>query len=209
MDYLGVQNIQVKGVLLGETLVGKTSLSNRFYSKRWDPITSTTISATCQKTDMNIDGNNFTFCVWDTAGQERFRSISPIYYRGSHVAIIVFDLTNKQSFEMVKSWVKELRSQGPIGIPIVILANKHDLKDKEELYPDQETLIKYKNSIGADCFYVSALSGENVDEAFTLSAKLGLQFYREQQAVSLPQSAQTNLVKAQNQDSAPQNGPCC
>ena len=184
MSYLGNQQIQVKAVILGETKVGKTSLCDRFHKKQWSPITQTTISAGCQRSVMKINGIDFTFCVWDTAGQERFRSISPIYYRGSHVAIIVLDLTDLNTVDVAKSWVKELRSQGSIGVPIVLLGNKNDMKDSITV-PDSITDELRKN-IGSDFFKVSALTGENVEESFMHAAKLGLEFYREQQQISMP-----------------------
>jgi small GTP-binding protein len=206
MDYLGSQKIQVKAVILGETRVGKTSLSERYHMKQFNPITQTTISAGCQRTAMNINGVDFTFCIWDTAGQERFRSISPIYYRGSHVAIVVFDLTAINTVEIARSWVKELRAQGPIGIPIVLLGNKNDMKD-EITVPD--TVIEgLSKSIGADFFKVSALSGENVDESFTHAATLGLNFYREQQHISMPMGEELVQINKKETKEAEKKG-CC
>ena len=181
MDYLN-QQIQVKGVILGESKVGKTSLNERFHKKSWNPLVQTTISAGCQRTQLEIDGTSFIFSIWDTAGQERFRSISPIYYRGSHVAIIVIDLTSLHSVEVARSWVKELRAQGPIGVPIILLGNKNDMKDAITV---ADTITDdLSKSIGADYFKVSALTGENVQESFMHAAKLGLDFYRQQQAIS-------------------------
>ncbi|EAX88201.1 Ras family protein [Trichomonas vaginalis G3] len=209
MDYLATSKLQVKAVMLGDSRVGKTSLHNRYHLKKWDPNSAATISAVCLKTDLTIDNVNFDFCVWDTAGQEKFRSICPIYYRYAHVALIVFDLTSSSTFEMVKFWVKELRSQGPIGIPIVILANKYDRKDEVETYPQENDLIEYKNSIGADCFYMSALTGYNVDEAFLHAAKIGLKFYQEQQLVSMPQPPKSSTLESTNQAAPQQEKACC
>ena len=190
MNYINNSQINVKSVILGETRVGKTSLSNRYFTKNWNPLTNTTISASCQKIDLNIDNLNFTFCLWDTAGQERFRSISPIYYRGSHVAIVVFDLTFLDSIKIAKSWINELRKQGPIGVPIVILGNKSDLK--EEIVVSEETIKELSNSIGADYFEVSALNGKNVEESFLHAANLGLKYYKDQQQLSMPISNNNN-----------------
>ena len=209
MDYLN-QQIQVKAVILGETRVGKTSLNERFHKKTWNPLVQTTISAGCQRTPMEIDDIHFTFCIWDTAGQERFRSISPIYYRGSHVAIVVIDLTSLHSVEVARSWVKELRSQGPIGVPIVLLGNKNDMKDAITV-PDTIT-DELRKSIGSDYFKVSALTGENVEESFMHAAKLGLAFYREQQSLSLPageQQFQPNQAQTAQNSNPSQGKRCC
>lgn len=183
MNFKSNNQITVKGVILGDTQVGKTSLSHRYFTKSWNPITSTTISSNCQKVEMVIEGTPFTFGFWDTAGQERFRSISPIYYRGCHVAMIVFDLTNSESIKTAKSWVQELRRQGPIGVPLVLLGNKDDLVKERAL--SDESIKEFVQSIGADYFDVSALSGKNVNEAFDHAASLGFRYYRDQQQLSM------------------------
>lgn len=196
----------LKAVILGETQVGKTSLCNRFFQKTYDPMTATTISASCQRLDITIDDQDVTFCMWDTAGQERFRSISPIYYRGSHAAIVAIDLTAHDSLDIARSWVKELRTQGPIGVPIVILANKLDLTEIRRI--SKEETLEFANSVGADYFEVSALTGINVEEAFLHVARLGLQFFKEQQQFTGPVNPNSQVDVAQNEESQKEHHGC-
>jgi small GTP-binding protein len=118
------------------------------------------------------------YCIWDTAGQERFRSISPLYYRGAHVGIIVFDRTSPVSLEAANSWIEELRNHATSGIPLILVGNKSDLTDA--LAVDTTSVSELTKSAGATYFEVSALSGQNVEEMFLKAAMLGFGFYSTQ-----------------------------
>jgi small GTP-binding protein len=161
----------VKAVVLGHTEVGKTSLCNRFYHQQWDPVTATTVSASCLRREIQLDGHDVTYCIWDTAGQERFRSISPLYYRGAHVAILVFDLTSRKSLDIAATWASDVRNTGPKGMPILIAGNKNDLDDRFEVA--REAALAALNGADTDYLTVSALTGDGVNELFMRAARLG------------------------------------
>jgi small GTP-binding protein len=186
MNYIpgqsGVSQIIIKAVVLGGSEVGKTSLCNRYYLRKWDPVTSPTISASCLRREVSIDGRDIMYCVWDTAGQERFRSISPLYYRGAHVGIIVFDLTTISSVEAAKNWIKELREVGPSGIPLLIAGNKSDLR--AAIVVDQDIISSFVESTDSTYLEVSALSGENVDDLFMKAATVGFGYYASHNALT-------------------------
>ena len=182
----------LKAVLLGESKVGKTSLCSRYVSGEWDSNTAATISASCFNKDLVIDDSKIKFYIWDTAGQEQFRSISPIYYRSAHVAILVFDLTSIPTMEVANFWVNELKSNGPSGVPLVAIANKSDLKMLRQI--SSQDAKTFAESIGAQYFECSALSGENVDDAFAYAAKTALEYYKSQKEIQT-QIGQTQLVK--------------
>lgn len=167
---------QVKAVILGSTEVGKSSLCRRFELKEFDEYTKVTISAVSHQINMKVLDQDITLCIWDTAGQEKFRSIAPIYYRGAHVAVIVFDLTSPSSLNCAKEWVDEFRAQGPPGAPIVFLANKSDLE--QYIQVDKSLYSQMASDLDSRVFEVSARSGQNVDEAFSCVAEQGLTFYR-------------------------------
>jgi small GTP-binding protein len=168
------RQIVVKAVVLGDTEVGKTSLCTRFLLKEWNPLTTATVSASNHRWEMQINGRDITYCVWDTAGQEKFRSISPLYYRGAHVGILVVDLTSRKSLEVATTWAKELREAGPPGIPVIVAGNKSDLKDRIAI--TKEVTLETMGFKDWTFLSVSALTGENVDELFTKAAVLGLGF---------------------------------
>lgn len=77
---------------------------------------------------LNIDGNRVNLSIWDTAGQEKFHALGPIYYRSSNGAVLVYDITDQDSFQKVKNWVKELRKMLGTDICLVIVGNKSDLE---------------------------------------------------------------------------------
>ena len=116
------------------------------------------------------------FCIWDTAGQERFKSITPLYYRGAHIAIIVVDLTVPQSLEIAADWIRELKDHGPANIPFIIFGNKADLKDK--ICIDNKSMIEFAQRNDAEYVMVSALTGLHVDEAFNKAALAGYNYYK-------------------------------
>ena len=102
---------QFKLVLLGESAVGKSSMALRFVNGRFSEFQENTIGAAYLTKSVVIDDNAVKFEIWDTAGQERYNSLAPMYYRGAQAAIVVYDITNADTFERAKSWVKELQRQ--------------------------------------------------------------------------------------------------
>ena len=108
--------------------------------------------------------------LWDTAGQERYRSLAPMYYRGASAAVVVFDVTSRDSFEGAKSWVKELQRRGEPNVVIALAGNKADAP-KEKRVLDTAEVREYATEAG--CLYMdtSAKTGLNVKEIFVAIAK--------------------------------------
>ena len=98
-------------VLLGESAVGKTSLVLRFGKGQFHEFQESTIGAAFFTQTVCLEDTAVKFEIWDTAGQERYHSLTPMYYRGAEAAIVVYDITNADTFERAKSWVKELQRQ--------------------------------------------------------------------------------------------------
>jgi small GTP-binding protein len=107
--------------------------------------------------------------IWDTAGMEKFHSLTPMYYRGAHGALVVFDLTSARSYAGMKAWVQALEESGPDGVAVVMCGNKADLvdADDESREAEYEVAAQYAKEIGAAYFETSAKTGDNVGEAFT------------------------------------------
>ena len=103
------QRLQTKVVLLGEGRVGKTSLVLRFCKDTFTESQAPTIQASFLDKTVSVGDNRVSLAIWDTAGQERFHALGPIYYRDADAALLVYDITDPDSFIKVKSWVKELR----------------------------------------------------------------------------------------------------
>ncbi|XP_040819427.1 ras-related protein Rab-5A isoform X1 [Ochotona curzoniae] len=121
---------QFKLVLLGESAVGKSSLVLRFVKGQFHEFQESTIGAAFLTQTVCLDDTTVKFEIWDTAGQERYHSLAPMYYRGAQAAIVVYDITNEESFSRAKNWVKELQRQASPNIVIALSGNKADLANK-------------------------------------------------------------------------------
>ncbi|KAF0699261.1 Aste57867_10161 [Aphanomyces stellatus] len=126
----GTKAREVKVVLLGDTGVGKSSLVLRFVTNNFRPYSESTIGASFMSKMLLVGDQAIKYQIWDTAGQEKYHSLAPMYYRGAAAAIVVYDITRKQSLVTLKNWVKELKQLGPDNIVIAIAGNKSDLDDK-------------------------------------------------------------------------------
>ena len=127
---------QFKLVLLGESAVGKSSLVLRFVKGQFLDYQESTIGAAFLTQTVCLNETTVKFEIWDTAGQERYHSLAPMYYRGAQAAIVVYDITNADSFVRAQNWVKELQRQGNPNIVIALAGNKIDLVSKRAVNPE-------------------------------------------------------------------------
>lgn len=163
-----------KVVLLGEGCVGKTSIVLRYVEDKFNPQHISTLQASFLTKKVTLEnGSKVQLNIWDTAGQERFHALGPIYYRGSHGAILVYDITDQDSFQKVKNWVKELKRMLGSEIILAIAGNKIDLEEQRTVM--EEDALAYAESVGAHYFETSAKTNENVEEVFVELTRLMVQ----------------------------------
>ena len=155
----------IKTVLLGDSGVGKSSLVLRFVTDTFRPYSESTIGASFLTKILLVNEKQSKFFIWDTAGQEKYHSLAPMYYRGAQVAIIVYDITNKNSFLTLKRWVKELKLHGPPDILIAIVGNKSDLSGNRKVSYNQAKA--YADEINVLFIETSAKNNSNINELFT------------------------------------------
>ncbi|KAK3284145.1 hypothetical protein CYMTET_8188 [Cymbomonas tetramitiformis] len=153
-----------KVVLLGEGRVGKTSLVLRYVQNTFSETQPATIQASYLTKRITVDGKTINLAIWDTAGQERFDALGPIYYRDADAALLVFDITDVDSFQRVKKWVKELKNMAGKDIVIVVAGNKID-RERERIV-SQEDAESYAKSIDAHLLGTSAKLNKGVEQAF-------------------------------------------
>ncbi|MED6149102.1 Ras- protein RABH1e [Stylosanthes scabra] len=122
-----------KLVFLGDQSVGKTSIITRFMYDKFDTTYQATIGIDFLSKTMYLEDRTVRLQLWDTAGQERFRSLIPSYIRDSSVAVIVYDVANRQSFLNTTKWVEEVRQERGTDVIIVLVGNKTDLVDKRQV----------------------------------------------------------------------------
>ncbi|XP_068139730.1 ras-related protein Rab-21 isoform X1 [Drosophila tropicalis] len=172
--------LNFKAVLLGEGCVGKTSLVLRYMEDKFNSQHLSTLQASFVTKKITLpDERRAQLNIWDTAGQERFHALGPIYYRGSDGALLVYDITDQDSFQKVKSWVRELKQMLGSDITLIIVGNKTDLEDQRAI--DYESAMQYARTVGAQYVETSAKENEGVTELFELLTQLMLD-QRQQQS---------------------------
>lgn len=158
-----------KLVLLGDSAVGKSCLVVRFVRDEFFEFQEPTIGAAFLTQTVTLDDSTVKFEIWDTAGQERYRSLAPMYYRGAAAAIVVFDITKKDTFNGAKSWVKELQRRGDPNVVIALAGNKADMESKRKVQTEEAQQYAQES----DIIYMetSAKTALNVKNLFTEIAK--------------------------------------
>ena len=164
-------NEVLKIVLIGEASVGKTSIIYQFIDKIFQEDLQSTIGGTFNSKSIKCNNNKtLNLEIWDTAGQERYRCVTKMFYKEADVAILVYDITSKSSFEELKNyWVEQVLEASPKNIMLVIVANKSDLIDNEQV--DEEEARNYAKKVNADFFVISAKENNSVNELFKSIAK--------------------------------------
>ncbi|PKU64617.1 Ras-related protein RHN1 [Dendrobium catenatum] len=151
-------------VLLGDMGAGKSSLVLRFVKGQFLEFQESTIGAAFFSQTLALNDATVKFEIWDTAGQERYHSLAPMYYRGAAAAIIVYDITSKDSFEKAKKWVLELQKQGNPSMVTALAGNKADLEDKRKV--TLEEARAYADENGLFFMETSAKTAVNVNDIF-------------------------------------------
>ena len=159
---------QFKVVLLGESAVGKSSLVLRFVKREFHEFQESTIGAAFLTQTVQIDDTTVKFEIWDTAGQERYHSLAPMYYRGAQAALIVYDITSRDSFLKAQNWVRELQRQASTNIVIALVGNKLDLASKRAVQNSEAK--SYADDNNLLFMETSAKTAVNVVEVFTAIA---------------------------------------
>jgi small GTP-binding protein len=149
-----------KLVLLGDTNVGKSSLAIRMSKNKFIDKLEPSIGAAF----MQMTRHDITLDIWDTAGQERFKSLIPMYYRNADIALVVYDVTNKDSYDTALKWIVELNIHNDNTI-IILVGNKIDLPNKDLCCYDAEFYSRYNNILYID---VSAKTGTSINELIEL-----------------------------------------
>ncbi|KAG8199018.1 hypothetical protein JTE90_001813 [Oedothorax gibbosus] len=203
------RSFSFKVVLLGEGCVGKTSLVLRYVENKFNEKHFSTLQASFLTKKLSIASKKVNLAIWDTAGQERFHALGPIYYRDSNGAILVYDITDEDSFSKVKNWVKELRKMLGEDVCLCIAGNKMDL-EKERAVPIGEA-ESYAASVKAKHFLTSAKQNRGIEELFLdLTRRMIEKAEATEQGSSLGRGSnpRRNVVIVDDEPPQPKSG-CC
>mmetsp|Transcript_11073 Transcript_11073/g.22070 ORF Transcript_11073/g.22070 Transcript_11073/m.22070 type:complete len:201 (-) Transcript_11073:29-631(-) len=155
----------VKLLLIGDSGVGKSCLLLRFADSTFTSAYITTIGIDFKIKNVEIGGKRVKLQVWDTAGQERFRTITKAYYKGAMGILMVYDVSNEESFANVINWMEQISENASEGVKIILVANKVDVPAEERLISassGEELAAKF----GVQYFETSAKDDHNVGESF-------------------------------------------
>ncbi|WJX17662.1 Ras-related protein RABA4d [Trifolium repens] len=163
-DYNQKIDYVFKVVLIGDSAVGKTQLLARFSRNQFNVDSKATIGVEFQTKTLIIDNKTVKAQIWDTAGQERYRAVTSAYYRGAVGAMLVYDMTKRQSFDHMSRWLEELRGHADTNIVIMLIGNKCDLGTLRAVPTEDAQEFAQRENL----FFMetSALESTNVETAF-------------------------------------------
>lgn len=159
-----------KYVIIGDTGVGKSCLLLQFTDKRFMAIHDLTIGVEFGARMITIDNKKIKLQIWDTAGQESFRSITRSYYRGAAGALLVYDITRRETFNHLTSWLEDARQHSNTHMVIMLIGNKSDLENRRDVMKEEGEAFAREH--GLIFMETSAKTAANVEEAFLNTAKV-------------------------------------
>ena len=201
----------LKYIIIGDPSVGKSNLLMKFANNKFTEEYEATIGVEFGVKNITLDNQIFRIQIWDTAGQENFRSITRAYYKNCVCAMVVYDITNKKSFDNVQNWIKDVITNSPKTVLIILIGNKIDLIDKRQVSFDdgQEFAINQ----GIIFMETSAKTGDGVEEIFKKSAqeikkRIGENYYDLNSETCGIKKGKNNNVNLNNEKSKDRRG-CC
>ncbi|CAN4126727.1 unnamed protein product [Withania somnifera] len=153
-----------KVVLIGDSAVGKSQILARFARNEFSLDSKATIGVEFQTRTLVIQHKSVKAQIWDTAGQERYRAVTSAYYRGAVGALLVYDITKRQTFDHIPRWLEELRAHADKNIVVMLVGNKTDLEDQRAVPTDDAKEFAQKE--GLFFLETSAMEARNVEDAF-------------------------------------------
>ena len=158
-----------KLILVGDSYVGKTNILSKYIKNEFNQNTKSTVGVEFGAKLLKIEDKIIKAQIWDTAGQERYKSITSAYYKGAKGAFIVYDITNRLTFESVDKWIQDLNLNSDKNITLLLIGNKMDLADKRVV--SKEEGEEKAKSFGLAFLETSALTEENIDKVFDYMLK--------------------------------------
>ena len=206
-----------KMILIGDSGVGKTNILNRYINNTFSETTKSTVGVELGTKVEEYNNTKIKVQIWDTAGQERYKSITKTYYKGAKGALIVYDITKKDSFKNIDKWIQDLREFGEDDAAILIVGNKSDLEESREVTTDE---VKKKAEVYKMAYCeTSALKSKNINYAFQTLIKLVAEkmenkkneenkYGNQSNVISTGVSLETKIIAADNRPKN-KNRYCC
>ena len=157
-------DLKFKIIVVGETRVGKTSLIKRYTKNQFGGVYLTTVGIDFQDKIIEIEDKKVKLQIWDTAGQERFRNVAKNYFQSTRGFLLVFDITDHESFEKLDFWIEQIKNNAPSNVKSVLVGNKSDLANQRKVNEEEIEAFAKENNL--KYYEVSAKEGKNVVELF-------------------------------------------
>ena len=195
-----------KVLLLGNSNVGKSSLFLRFVDDIWNDTFVPTIGVDFKIKTFDIDDKRIKMQIWDTAGQERFKNIIASYYRGAHGILLIYDVTDKDSFKNLSNWLIEIEKNSSKNVLKVLIGNKTDLEEKRVISYNQAK--EFADSYGLKYIETSAKKNLNVNEAFATLGRELMLASEDKRIVKQKQNKKISVAKMEDLNVQKRRG-CC
>ena len=169
----------IKLLLIGNAYVGKTLIVQKFIDNSFSKSTVSTIGVDLQSKIIDINGKKVKYLIWDTAGEDRMKTMTYSYYRGCHVILVVFDVTERKSFQNVTTWVECIDKFAKANVLKFLVGNKTDLEDRRAVTYDEGKKLAEDN--GLKYYEISALTIKGLHEMFEDIAKEYVEIYEQKQ----------------------------
>ena len=184
----------VKVTLLGNSGVGKTCIIYRFTNNDYKEGTMTTRGADYSQKPITIKNQTINLDIWDTAGQENYRSLGRHFYKDSLIVILVYDITNRESFEDLQTlWYHDLKRYGEKYSVLAVVGNKCDLFEEEKV--TEEEGRKFASEKGAEFMLVSAKTGDNIINLFNVLVNKYLDPSFQEQIEEIPKKEGNKIIR--------------
>jgi Ras-related protein Rab-8A len=169
MSHSATYDMQIKLLMIGDSGVGKTCLLLRYANDSFSPTFITTIGIDFKIKNIEIDDKRVKLQIWDTAGQERFRTITTSYFRGAQGIVLVYDVTDRRSFESIRNWISQIQQHADVHVNKILVGNKCDMLDEKVVSTEEGQ--KLATEFGMEFWETSAKNDVNVEQSFSDIAK--------------------------------------
>ena len=192
-------------IIVGDMAVGKSCILLQFTENKFRVQHELTIGVEFGAKTIELNNKTIKIQIWDTAGQEQFQAITRTYYKGAIGALLVYDITRRDTFTHVTKWLEEVKSNSSKHICVILIGNKKDLEDKRQVTYEEGESFAREN--GLMFLETSAKTAFNVVEAFNLSAQAILNNIEK---TGVDPTENKNKMKIENKQQEPvKKGGCC